>query len=157
MPKPFAILLLALAACTNGTGDRSGGGEREEAPSASPAGAGTEVRLFTFVQARPQPGRPAPTYHQVAITGILSAQNGCLVLDSGERIFALVFREETASFDGARGRLTVEGRDFALGSRVAVGGSGGSAVESLPQGDPKGECGADDSWFVVPGSLKPAG
>jgi len=156
MPRPVAIALLALSACTNGVNGPTGG-ETEPPPSARPAAAEPGVRLFTFVQAQAKPGQPVPTFHQVALTGILSARNRCLILDSGERSFALVFREGTASSDSERGRLTVEGRDFALGSRVSLGGSGGSAVGSLPQGDPKAQCQADDSWFVVPGSFKPAG
>lgn len=126
--------------------------------SASSSVAEPGVRLFTFVQAKAQPGQPAPTYHQVAVSGRLGVRNGCLVLDTSEgRQLALVFGEGTAAFDQARNTLMVDGRPFAVGSTVSMGGSGGSAVESMPQGDPKEQCGADDTWTVVPGSIKPAG
>lgn len=165
MPYRYAMVFLALAACTNGPNGRAGSSAMNQEPTASPAT--TEpiassvpedggVRIFTFVQAKPVPGQPAPTFHQVAVTGKLTVKNGCLVLESGSRQLALVFREGTASFDQARNALTVDGQTFNVGSTVSMGGSGGSAVESMPQGNPKQHCGADESWMVVPGSFKPA-
>lgn len=149
---PLPVLLLAVGC----SAPQSGSGDASQQASVSPVQVGRGVRIFTFTQAKPEPGQPAPTFHQVAVTGKLAVRNGCLVLDAGARQLALVFRGGTAAFDQARNVLTVEGRTFAVGATVSMGGSGGSAVESLPQGDPKQQCGADDSWIVVPGSLRPA-
>lgn len=157
MPYRYAIALLALTACTNVSSDKTTEADmpkqRHQPVSVSPKSE-YSVDLFTFIEAKPVPGQPAPTFHQVAMTGILGIRNRCLILESGERQFALVFREGTAEFDPTSNILTVEGKHFALGTIVSMGGSGGSAVESLPHGDPKNQCATDDTWIVVPGSFE---
>lgn len=140
----FAGLAL-LTACTNKA--------KEKQADAREMDSG-KVRVFTFIQGVPVPNQPAPTFHMVALTGQLLVESNCLILDSGERKFALVFREKTVSYDALTSTLFLDGRRHPIGSSVTVGGSGGSAVQSLPQGDPKQKCGADDTWIVTPGSFK---
>lgn len=156
MPYRYATAFLALAACTGGTNGQAGPTDVNQEQATNRATAEPEVRIFTFRQAKPVPNQPAPTFHQVAMTGRLLVERGCLVVDSGEKKFALVFREGTATFDAATKALTVEGRSFPIGSTISMGGSGGSAVESMPQGDPKESCGVAETWTVVPGSFQPA-
>ncbi|WP_298808702.1 hypothetical protein [uncultured Sphingomonas sp.] len=156
------LAFLALAACADGSKSQVASGDTTKQASTLPvapadvesANAGGRVRIFTYFQAQAQTGRPAPTYHQVAVTGTLLIRNGCLLVAGGSRELALVFREGTASFDQAANMLTVDGRTFPVGSTVSMGGSGGSAVGSMPQGDPKQQCDANDIWTVVPGSFK---
>lgn len=149
------MVFLSLAACTGGTNGQAGPVDVNQEQANSRVTSEPEVRVFTFKQAKPVPNQPAPTFHQVAMAGRLLVESGCLVVDSGEKKFALVFREGTANYDPAIEALTVEGRSFPIGSSISMGGSGGSAVESMPQGDPKESCGVADTWTVVPGSFRP--
>jgi hypothetical protein len=126
---------------------RNGPADRLEAAS------GSEVRLLTFKEATATAGQPAPTYHMASITGRLLERSGCLALEAGGRTFALVFREGTADYDPERRVLTVEGRGFPIGSRVQLGGSGGSAVALEPAAGEISSCGTDSAWYVTPGSF----
>ncbi|HEX8380584.1 MAG TPA: hypothetical protein VF619_08560 [Allosphingosinicella sp.] len=126
---------------------RNGPAERMEAAS------GGEVRLLTFKEASAAANQPAPTYHMASISGRLLVRSGCLALEAGGRTFALVFREGTVDYDPERLVLTVEGSGFPIGSRVQLGGSGGSAVASEPAAGEISRCGADSAWYVTPGSF----
>ncbi|HEU0100220.1 MAG TPA: hypothetical protein VFQ67_15795 [Allosphingosinicella sp.] len=153
MGRPLFVALaglVAVAGCRQGevleTGaDRgSNSAGRAEAP----------LRVSLYDRVEPRAGQPVPTFNMAAAEGSLGSKDGCLVLESGGRTMALVFARGSAKPEGP-GRLLVDGRSFAIGDRVRLGGSstGGSAVgaaEIAPG------CGQSERWLVAPGSVEPA-
>jgi hypothetical protein len=134
-----ALSALTLAGCAN-EGDADAGA----------------VRLLTFREAEARPGQPAPTYHMASVSGRLTVRNGCLLLEAPGRSFALVFREGSAAYDAGRRFVTADGRGYAIGSEVRMGGSGGSAVASERPAEDAARCGAAALWYVTPRTMAPA-
>lgn len=158
----WIMLCVVLTGCTNGP-DRAND-LANSTDQVSPAATDTignsvmpdvdTITLRYFDQAPVRPDEPAPTYHMVAISGKLIAQQGCLVLDTGERKFALVFRRGSAEYDIASRSIVIDSQTYALGSSVMLGGSGGPGVQSTPDASLASECGADDIWLVAPRSIR---
>jgi hypothetical protein len=152
----LATLLPSLCACSNGNNadGRLMPNQKNEMMAATESK--IAVRVFSYVEAKHDLAHPERIPTQVAITGNLAVANGCLVLESGNRQYNLLFATGSAGFNQERNTLSVEGQTYALGSKVSLGGSGMGVVESLPDGDPKQICAIDTNWVVIPGSMKTA-
>lgn len=143
-----------LASCANG---ESSSASLPQEPSTSNAAMPTDdIRFFSYETAKPVENEPIPTFHMVRMTGILIKMNNCVVLKSGDRNLALVFQAGSAKAGKDSASFMIDGREFTIGQKVSVGGSGGSAAIFNDADLAKKECGANDVWLVNPASLETA-